>query len=93
MSSALACSGSERRDAQRGWNESSRPASDTIRRTVTPLMSLVPSGSSSSHVMASTAQLVSTSTSQPRSETRCSASILAPVSAPPRISAPYRGTT
>ena len=93
MSWALACSGSERKDAQSGWNDSSRPASEAIRRTVTPLISLVPSGSSSRQVMASTAQVVSTSTSQPRSETRCSASILAPVSAPPRISAPYRGTT
>ena len=80
--------GSSRSRAHSGWKEGSRPASDATRRTLTPLTSTIPSGSSSCQVMASRAHVVMTSTSQPRSATRCSASIRAPVSAPPRTSAP-----
>ena len=47
-----------------------------------------PSGSSSRHVRASSDAEVKTSTWSPRSATRCSASMRAPVSAPPRISRP-----
>ena len=55
---------------------------------VTPLSVLSPGGSTSSQVRWSSAQVENTSTSQPQSATRCSASWRAAVSAPPITSSP-----
>ena len=59
----------------------------------TPFSIVRPSGYSFAHVHASRAHVVSTSTDQPSSAAKRSASSRAAISAPPITSTPYRGVT